>query len=54
MDKNHIKSPYKMPVIEQVDIDNEMSLNLVSGNPGNPGVFVQDNPNIADKSLQYI
>lgn len=44
MNSNCKKSPYQIPVIEQVNIDNEISLILVSGNPGNPSEQLNKTP----------
>lgn len=36
METTNNKSPYVAPAIDQICIDNEISLILVSGNPGEP------------------
>lgn len=33
------KQAYAMPIIERVTLDNEISLILVSGSPGEPGAM---------------
>ena len=38
------KRTYLIPEIHQVDLDKEISLILVSGNPGNPGGSNNINP----------
>ena len=38
------KQQYNLPEIQRINLDNEISLILVSGNPGNPGGSNNINP----------
>ena len=44
MNTTPYKLKYSSPTIERINLDNEISLILVSGNPGNPGGSNNMNP----------
>lgn len=53
MNELNTKKTYQPPLLERVSIDNEMSLILVSFDPGDPNSYDQDNYDLETNYYYY-
>lgn len=53
MNELNTKKTYQPPLLERVSIDNEMSLILVSPDPGDPSSYDQDNYDLETNYYYY-